>query len=739
MYLTIALFALCMTLTNAAGAQYHGRGGGGRLSSSHRRHHARAIAAGGQAGAEQRDVASVVATRDEESCTLGAWKCVGTELQRCYNDQWNFVQNCTGQDLVCSDDLYTTGCVWNWSVLTPPDDGTTSTSSSTPDIPSSPAPTSTNPATVTSTSTAAAPTTQPDDGGDSNDDGDDDDCDDDDDGDDEGQGDDDDDDDEDLDWCDDDDDDDSTTTSYSASVTTAAPSVITVSAADSATTSMLGGGLWAGGDWNDGTTSTQSVTATSSAWGWGWKWHHEHGGHGHNSSSASSASATTSIRPSSSEETLSSTTSTTDRSAALPASSSASDQSASMTASTTFSLNQTSSPMSVSGSRSASLPANTSSTFSVSAIASNTSSSSQASSTSSLFVTSSATPSASLSHSGSASVTASNTSSLSPPSSVSSLASSVTSVGISASVASSRRVSSTLSATSSAPSVSATSIPPSGFSAPHYVIYADEWLTEMPSVSDLVSYNRFILAFWMTTAGAVDDAQAWAQWDPAYRAQVLEDYHNAGIALMVSAFGSTDQPTSNGADPVVTARNLAQFVIDYGLDGVDIDYEDMSAMNSARAVAWIVPFQRELRRLLPSPYIISHAPVAPWFTSAADYSDGAYTAIHQQVGDLIDFYNVQFYNQGQDQYVTCDTLIENSGYNWPGTSVFELNSLTGIPLNKIVIGKPLDRGAADNGYMSPSLLHTCVNQARAAGWNGGVMFWEWTAEAPSVMATVRGS
>lgn len=81
---------------------------------------------------------------------------------------------------------------------------------------------------------------------------------------------------------------------------------------------------------------------------------------------------------------------------------------------------------------------------------------------------------------------------------------------------------------------------------------------------------------------------------------------------------------------------------------------DMSAMNSAQAVAWIVEFQTELRNLLPSPYIISHAPVAPWFTSANDYADGSYVSIHQQVGDTIDFYNVQFYNQGADQYVTCE-------------------------------------------------------------------------------------
>lgn len=114
-------------------------------------------------------------------------------------------------------------------------------------------------------------------------------------------------------------------------------------------------------------------------------------------------------------------------------------------------------------------------------------------------------------------------------------------------------------------------------------------------------------------------------------------------------------------------------------------------------------------------HIISHAPVAPWFTSANDYADGSYVSIHQQVGDTIDFYNVQFYNQGADQYVTCEvssrvgggiilktgfqTLLTNSGSEWPSTSVFEINSYTGVPLDKIVIGKPLGANSASNGYV----------------------------------------
>ena len=42
---------------------------------------------------------------------------------------------------------------------------------------------------------------------------------------------------------------------------------------------------------------------------------------------------------------------------------------------------------------------------------------------------------------------------------------------------------------------------------------------------------------------------------------------------MVAAFGSTNTPTTSGADPTDTANTMAAWVIEYGLDGIDVDYE----------------------------------------------------------------------------------------------------------------------------------------------------------------------
>ena len=57
------------------------------------------------------------------------------------------------------------------------------------------------------------------------------------------------------------------------------------------------------------------------------------------------------------------------------------------------------------------------------------------------------------------------------------------------------------------------------------------------------------------------------------RSTIKSQYNAAGISLIVSLFGSTDAPTSSGADPVATANTMAAWVKQFGLDGVDVDYE----------------------------------------------------------------------------------------------------------------------------------------------------------------------
>lgn len=77
------------------------------------------------------------------------------------------------------------------------------------------------------------------------------------------------------------------------------------------------------------------------------------------------------------------------------------------------------------------------------------------------------------------------------------------------------------------------------------------------------------LSFWLLE-GPADQAIAWVDTAAADQAALLDSYHAAGISLVVSAFGSTDVPTSSKADPTATANSLAAWVKANNLDGVDI-------------------------------------------------------------------------------------------------------------------------------------------------------------------------
>ncbi|KAI0924722.1 hypothetical protein AcW2_005518 [Taiwanofungus camphoratus] len=179
--------------------------------------------------------------------------------------------------------------------------------------------------------------------------------------------------------------------------------------------------------------------------------------------------------------------------------------------------------------------------------------------------------------------------------------------------------------------------------APHWVAYWDKYTSGVngaPSVSDLTGYNVFILAF-LLLEGAWDNAESWTELSADDRSSIKSQYESAGISLMVSCFGSTDTPTTSNADPTSTANTFASWVVEYDLDGIDVDYEDFDAFDAGTAEAWLVTFTQQLRSQLPEgQYIITHAPVAPWF-SPNMWTGGGYLYVDQQVGDIIDWYNIQ--------------------------------------------------------------------------------------------------
>ncbi|KAH9851301.1 chitinase [Lenzites betulinus] len=285
-----------------------------------------------------------------------------------------------------------------------------------------------------------------------------------------------------------------------------------------------------------------------------------------------------------------------------------------------------------------------------------------------------------------------------------------------------------------APHVRAAGQVPSG---PKFVVYSDAAVgggTVLPPLDQIKGFNVVNLAFLLTT-GPADQVAKWAALSASDRQTQKQQYNAAGVSLVVSAFGETEHPTSQ--DPTTVANNLAQFVLNTDLDGIDIDYEEFELVVQQPGVgeAWLTTLTQTLRQQLPQgQFILSHAPVGPWFSPGFCPGD-CYLTVDKNVGALIDWYNIQFYNQSPSPgYEDCDTLLNSTP-----SSVFAIEK-SGVDVNKLVIGKPGTTGDITNGgFIDPATLATCVKTAVAGGWNAGVMAFQFPHADTTWITTVKGS
>merc|ERR1719319_1005805 len=98
------------------------------------------------------------------------------------------------------------------------------------------------------------------------------------------------------------------------------------------------------------------------------------------------------------------------------------------------------------------------------------------------------------------------------------------------------------------------------------------------------------------------------------------------------------------------------------------------------------------------------------------YPDGGYATVHANCGNNIDFYNVQFYNQGGSTYNDYASLFVSS-IGWSANSA----------VYQIVVGKhTLGDGSS---FIDGASLKTAFNSALADGrWAAGFMSWQFYKE-----------
>ncbi len=286
-----------------------------------------------------------------------------------------------------------------------------------------------------------------------------------------------------------------------------------------------------------------------------------------------------------------------------------------------------------------------------------------------------------------------------------------------------------------------------------YVNQINNWTTGnniaagmgVPGYAPSNNYNIFALSFFLT-AGPAGPALVWdnpmayigpytnlGTTNDQIRQSMIAAYHGAGKKVIVSAFGSTETPTTQGANPTTTCTNLANWALANNLDGIDVDYEDIQAMNAGTGEAWLISCTKAIRAVMPSgQFILIHSPVAPFFSGKNLYPGGGYVYINQQVGNLIDFYNVQFYNQGSTTYDTYSGLFTQSIGYFPSTALKEIID-KGIPASKVILGKPASTtDAVNTGYVVASDLASMImafrNSYPTYGWQAGASTWQYSSD-----------
>jgi chitinase len=170
-----------------------------------------------------------------------------------------------------------------------------------------------------------------------------------------------------------------------------------------------------------------------------------------------------------------------------------------------------------------------------------------------------------------------------------------------------------------------------------------------------------------------------------------------------------------------------------------VDWEDNKAMNAGTGEDWLIKFTKAVRAVIPN-HILSHAPQAPYFKNEY-YKNGGYITVNSAVGDMIDFYMIQFYNQVNSKYNTYEELfIHASGDVFNGTAVKEI-AARGVPLQKLVVGKPVTwRDVSNTGFVNQTDLGQWAAKAHDdLGWYAGIGHWQYPSDLTGKSSFEAGS
>lgn len=258
------------------------------------------------------------------------------------------------------------------------------------------------------------------------------------------------------------------------------------------------------------------------------------------------------------------------------------------------------------------------------------------------------------------------------------------------------------------------------------VLYIDSagviwWPNPLDTIVQAVNqgWNIINLAFYLGNGTAFDMLKCWADATPQQREDCLNYVHARNAIIVMAVGGDTVAPFL--IDPEVFAADACNWAVQYQLDGVEFDLENIQAGFTYPGVPdlyeWMRKMNNKAHEILGDTRYLMHCPQAPYL-SAPGHSDswpgikGGYYQVYQDA-PFIDYLCVQMYNQGEDAYPTYESCY-TTNVKFPYSAQSQVNNDgKGIPYYKQVLGVTMQPSDGSSGYHPPDQVSDWLTRAQS--------------------------
>ncbi|MEX6626172.1 glycosyl hydrolase family 18 protein [Tenacibaculum salmonis] len=249
--------------------------------------------------------------------------------------------------------------------------------------------------------------------------------------------------------------------------------------------------------------------------------------------------------------------------------------------------------------------------------------------------------------------------------------------------------------------------------------YFNNWTPLEEVQNKYEGYTDLLFSFWQDPETSVTGAAEEVLKTP----EILEFLKSKNKKCILATGGKYFYPLNYEAVNYGTA--LANFAIQHKFDGVNLDIKNIAI--TSQVIQWLIDVTITVHQISNEknyPLEIYHTPQATLFMANEGYSE-----IEKKTNGIINYYNIQYYNQGEWEYQSYEdytSLFEEMYNNIENPTAILSIIRQGIPANKLIVGKPITTDDVNNtGYISlenfEDILSTAITNKIPFG---GVMGWK---------------